>query len=392
MKKRVFCLLLTGLILIFAGCSGVDTAVSTTASTAAASSQPVSAATSAATTTAPETTHEETTAETTTEKAVSPINAVKITPSQSIRTLAQGLTVAEFSGDDGLSDFLSGGGASSDKGLTDFLVRQVLGGKAGLLFKGIKGGCSTLCVENENGGYLFGRNFDWHRCNGMIVVCRPSKGYRSVSTVNTDFVTSGSDFELSDDVLRFCALYAPLDGMNEAGVCVSVNMVYDSGASINQNSGKPDLTTSTAIRLILDRAASAKQAVELLRSYDLHASFGYTVHYAIADKSGYSVAVEYIGNKMYVTETRALTNFYVTPGPKYGVGSQKSVTRYENIMACYDENSEMTPAELRDTMALAAQKNVADYNTQWTAIFDTRAKTVTYFHRGNFKNGWTVSL
>ena len=134
------------------------------------------------------------------------------------------------------------------------------------------------------------------------------------------------------------------------------------------------------------------QAVELLRSYDLHASFGYTVHYAIADKSGYSVAVEYIGNKMYVTETRALTNFYVTPGPKYGVGSQKSVTRYENIMACYDENSEMTPAQLRDTMALAAQKNVADYNTQWTAIFDTRAKTVTYFHRGNFKNGWTVSL
>ena len=52
----------------------------------------------------------------------------------------------------------------------------------------------------------------------------------------------------------------------------------------------------------------------------------------------------------------------------------------------------MSPAELRDVMAAAAQKNVADYNTEWTAVFDMSAKTVTYFHRGSFAGGWTVTL
>ena len=385
MKKRIICLLLAGALLAFTGCSGRDETPSTTTATQTAAATTV-------TTTAPETTTEQTTTETTTAKESAPFNASKITATESIRTLSKGFKIAKFSGDDGLSDFLSGGGAASDDDLTNFLVREVLGGKAGMIFKGIKGGCSTLCVENTDGGYLFGRNFDWRRCNGMILVCHPSKGYRSVSTVNTDFMTSNTDFELSDDVLRFCALYTPLDGMNEKGVCVSVNMVYDSGASINQNNGRPDLTTSTAIRLILDRASTAKQAVELLRSYDLHASFGYVVHYAIADASGYSVAVEYIGNKMYVTETPALTNFYVTPGSKYGVGSQKSVTRYENMMAQYEKNKKMRPAELRDVMADASQNNVNDYSTEWTAIFNTRAKTVTYFHRGNFNNGYVIYL
>lgn len=388
MKKRALCLTLAVVTLAFAGCSGKDETPVTTAPV----STSTTAAASTALTTLPETATQQTTTETTTRKAEKPLNASTITATESIRALSNGFTIAKFSGDDGLSDFLAGGGASSDDGLTNFLVREVLGGKAGPLFRGIRGGCSTLCVENSGGGYLFGRNFDWHRCNGMILVCHPSKGYKSVSTVNTDFMTSSTNFELTDDVLRFCALYTPLDGMNEKGVCVSVNMVYDSGASINQNNGRPDLTTSTAIRLILDRAASAKQAVELLRAYDLHASFGYVIHYAIADASGYSVAVEYIGNKMYVTETPALTNFYVTPGSKYGVGSQKSVARYKNIMEQYEKNKTMTPAGLRDVMADAAQSNVNDYSTEWTVIFDTRAKTATYFHRGNFNKGYVLDF
>ena len=38
--------------------------------------------------------------------------------------------------------------------------------------------------------------------------------------------------------------------MNEKGLAVSVNMIRDN-ASINQNTDKPDLTTTTAVRLLL---------------------------------------------------------------------------------------------------------------------------------------------
>lgn len=44
------------------------------------------------------------------------------------------------------------------------------------------------------------------------------------------------------------ALYAPLDGMNEKGVAISVNMIQDS-AVIDQNTEKPDITTMCRTKL-----------------------------------------------------------------------------------------------------------------------------------------------
>lgn len=61
--------------------------------------------------------------------------------------------------------------------------------------------------------------------------------------------------------------------MNEAGLAVSVNMIQDS-ATIEQNTNKPDITTTTAIRLLLNKAANVEEALELLRQYDMHASMG----------------------------------------------------------------------------------------------------------------------
>ncbi len=78
-------------------------------------------------------------------------------------------------------------------------------------------------------------------------------------------------------------LYAPLDGMNEKGLAVSVNMIFD-GATILQNTGKPDITTTTAVRLPLNEAATVEEAIELLKKYDFHASMNFMVHLAIADR------------------------------------------------------------------------------------------------------------
>ena len=152
-------------------------------------------------------------------------------------------------------------------------------------------GCSTLSVENQDGGYLFGRNFDWNACNGLIVSARPEKGYFSVSTVNMDFIRAGGlDISrLPDSMQAFVSLYAPLDGMNEKGLAVSVNMIQDS-VSINQDTAKPDLTTTTAVRLLLDKAANVEEALELLRQYDFHSSMGMMVHLALADADGRNAA------------------------------------------------------------------------------------------------------
>lgn len=88
-----------------------------------------------------------------------------------------------------------------------------------------------------------------------------------------------------DEVKTLAALYAPLDGMNAAGLAVSVNMIQDS-AVIEQDTDKPDITTTTAIRLLLDKAGSVNEALKLLGQYDLHGSMGMMIHFAIADSTG----------------------------------------------------------------------------------------------------------
>ena len=183
--------------------------------------------------------------------------------------------------------FSPGGGASSDGEVVEYLANNLLSDlNLGDLLAGIFG-CSTIAVQSPEGDALFGRNFDWENCEAMVVESHPENGYASLSTVNMDFITQnvgGGMVGLAlnlDEVKTLAALYAPLDGINEAGLAVSVNMIQDS-AAIEQNTDKPDITTTTAIRLLLDQAGNVDEALELLGQYDLHGSMGMMVHFAIA--------------------------------------------------------------------------------------------------------------
>ena len=126
-------------------------------------------------------------------------------------------------------------------------------------------------------------------------------GYASISSVNLDFVLKrGAD--LPADKLAVAAAYAPLDGMNQKGLCVAVNLLPD-GMELMQSTGKPALTITTAIRLLLDQAATAEEALALLQSHDLCTTTGLTVHFLIADAAGRSVCAEFIHNILSVVES-----------------------------------------------------------------------------------------
>ena len=244
---------------------------------------------------------EETTMEEGKERGSRDENTVRITPTSEITEPETGLSIVRYEGDYGFDTFLEQGGAGSDTDVAAYITSQLA---QEIHMEGTPFGCSTLSVKNRNGGYLFGRNFDWNACKGLIVSVRPENGYASVSTVNMDFIRAGGlDLsQLPDQMQVIVSLHVPLDGMNEKGLAVSVNMIQDS-ASINQDTEKPDLTTTTAIRLLLDKAANVEEALELLRQYDFHSSMGMMVHLALADADGRSVAVEYVDHEMIVTET-----------------------------------------------------------------------------------------
>ena len=312
-----------------------------------------------------------------------------------ITELDGGFSAVRFDGDYSFDQFLEQGGAESDQDVLRFLTDNVFGKDYGLQMGGDTFGCSTISVKSTDGGYLFGRNFDWQTCDALVVTAYPKDGYASISTVNLDFIKQGAEFVsyfISDEVMSTAALYAPLDGMNEKGLCVSVNMIQDN-ATISQNTGKPDITTTTAIRLMLDKAATTEEALTLLQQYDLHASMNYMVHFAIADSEGNSVAVEYIDNEMIVTETPILTNFYLAEGEKNGVGTQQSHTRFVILTKTLEENSDMTVPEVRDVLDSVSKNNFNEYeSTEWSIVFDQSALTAIYYHRENYETGYPFQL
>lgn len=312
-----------------------------------------------------------------------------------VTELESGFSTVRFDGDDRFEAFLKQEGAASDREVLQFLTGTMLGSAEGLSFEGEAFGCSTISVENTDGGYYFGRNFDWNRCDAMMVVSHPSDGYASFSTVNVDFIRQGTGFAshfLSDEVLTVAALYAPLDGMNEKGLCVSVNMIQDTD-TISQDTGKPDITTTTAVRLLLNKAAFVDEAVELLEQYDFHASMGYMIHLAIADSTGKSVAVEYVDNEMNVIETPILTNFYLVEGEKNGVGTSQSHARFEILEQTLKEQPAMDNWQVRDALSSVSKGNFGEFeSTEWSVVFDQDALTAEYYHREDYSKSYAFAL
>ncbi len=322
-------------------------------------------------------------------------DAAAISPGYEIQELEKDFTAVRYDGDYGFDAFLLQGGAEKDRDILEFLTSYFLSSGTNLEINAQMFGCSTIHVPSEDGGFLFGRNFDWRGCKAMVVTAYPRNGYSSISTVNMDFIRQGVGMAASllpDEILTIGSLYAPLDGMNEKGLCVAVNMIQDSDG-INQDNGKPDITTTTAIRLMLDKATDTDEAVALLESYDLHASMNYMVHFAIADASGNSVVVEYINNEMVITKTPVLTNYYLAAGEKYGIGSQQSHTRFNMLTEMLEESPSMSPLDVRKALSSVSKDNFSGFeSTEWSIVFDQENLTACYYHRENYTDGYVFSI
>lgn len=301
-----------------------------------------------------------------------------ITAARSIEKLEDGLYTMEYNGDYGLDEFLEQGGAADDEALADYLVGYLSKGFYKIDSKVKTGdiGCSTLCLPNENGDILYGRNFDWEEGNVMLIHTRPKNGYESTATCLLDFLGFGDDYvpdsSMTARMQALAAIYVPLDGMNEKGLMVSDLMAGDDEVT-HQQTEKPDLTTTTAIRLLLDRAATVEEALELLSQYDMNSSIGSAHHLSIADASGRSIVVEYVNGEMLVKDTKVVTNHYLCDSEKQENGSEQSHIRFDRLQGVTGVNDESD--------MMAAMKSVAQMNfpqddpesyekTLWTIVYN----------------------
>lgn len=321
---------------------------------------------------------------------------IAIQPTAEINQIEDGFSAVRYDGDDGFEAYIAQGGASSDTEVVQFLTNKLIEG-ANLEFSENSFGCSTLSIKNNEGDALFGRNFDWNHCEALVVLSHPDNSYASISTVNMDFIRQGAQGAISlalqrDKVKTMAALYAPLDGMNEKGLSVSVNMIQDS-ETINQNTDKPDITTTTAIRLLLNKARNVEEGLQLLEEYDMHASMGMMVHFALVDRDGRSVVVEYINNEMVVIETPVVTNFYLAEGEKKGIGTAQSHERYNILIKRLEKTESMNQEDVRDALDSVSKDSFGEFeSTEWSIVFDQSKGIAQYYHRENYQKSYVFTI
>lgn len=295
-----------------------------------------------------------------------------------------GFYTMEYAGDYGFDDFLKAG-ASNDEELIAFVTKKLLKGLP-ITITGPDLNCTTFNAVTPDGEYIFGRNFDMDYSPGMMVHTKPNNGYESISMVNLAFLGYKDDNmpdKFANKILALAAPYVPLDGINEKGLAIGVLLLPDTPT--RQETKKVDINSTTAIRMLLDKAGTVDEAVAMLKQYDMHDSAGSCFHYQITDAMGNSAIVEYVNNQMHVlkpeTAYQACTNFYQTPGEKYNVGEGQD--RYNIVMTGLKEkNGVITVSDGMNLLKAARMIDTLDkktgilYNTQWSAIYNNNKKCV----------------
>ena len=116
---------------------------------------------------------------------------------------------------------------------------------------------SLLVCEGGKKGRLNGENYDFSQTNTAIVHTNPKGIHASISTIDLQFLGIKEETGITgikDKALLLAAPYIPLDGINDAGVACGIYMTYQGEPTTptGQNTDRPDITSTTLLRLILD--------------------------------------------------------------------------------------------------------------------------------------------
>ena len=260
---------------------------------------------------------------------------------------------------------------------------------------------SFQAAKAEGDGFRFGRNYDYFKNPTIVTVSHPRKGYASIAV--SDMSHFGYSLEkLPDSFIRslscLASIYAPVDGMNEKGLCTSIMALPKQAAQ--QDTERPNVGTTIIMRLWLDRCATVDEALDLLEKVDVchDAAVGSGYHYMVCDANGDAAVVEFDkddgwktmivrkeegANSMLVTNHLLSGKYYTTePDPAVGNPHSKSWWRYETAGAYLAEhNGILTLEQAQECLALVHWKDLVwdtgtVEDTQYSNVYDQTALTL----------------
>ena len=314
-----------------------------------------------------------------------------------------GVYEVNYAADYKLNDLLNQGGVTNEDELVQYILKVMLKGlPIKVPYEVPQLACSTFIAKTPEEGYIFGRNLDNQQTDLAVVKTAPKDGYKSVSVVNLSFLgyTLESTPEKITNRINMLALpYFPLDGVNEKGLAVGVLQIF--APATNQETENVDVDTTLAIRVLLDKAATVDEAVELLKGMDMHASAKGCYHLQIADAQGNSAIVEYPNNEITVLKKdgsyQCATNFYISdvdfdyePGgmDRYE-GMVKELTKKDGILTAEEGMGLLNTVSIKGT---DPDEEGRVYSTQWSSIYDLTNPALNICVDRDYENTYTYTV
>ena len=258
--------------------------------------------------------------------------------------------------------------------------------------------CTSFQAKQADGdGYWSGRNYDYYKNPTLVTISHPKKGYASIACSDMSHIGYGLDKlprKFLSRVNCLASIYAPVDGINEKGLCTSI-MALPKQAS-QQDTPRHDVGTTIIMRLWLDRCATVQEALALLETVDVRhdASVGSGYHYMVADAGGDCAVVEFDkedgwktmivrkadgANHMLVTNHLLSAKYYTTePDPAVGNPHSRSWWRYETAGAYLeDHNGVLTLDQAQECLSQVHWKDLVWDNgtvedTQYSNVYDQK--------------------
>lgn len=306
-------------------------------------------------------------------------------------------------------------------------------------------GCSAFTTWNETGEcFLTARNYDYRHTDpngaytGLNVAlhCAPEGKYKSIGIADAcwlglaggNYYAGVLDDGETDTSLAVLLPYLCVDGMNETGLTVSIlklDVKEGENAVDQREPGKTTIGHSVLARYILDSCATVEEAVALAREYNIRNTGGMDFHLFVTDATGASVVLEWRYNQLTVTDTNAVTNFYVgyddaVDRYKDGICTEKVVTlsntvreyhygyghgyhRLTGIVSALERyidftqeryKTMMTQAQAMKILSVAAQDpgTEATSMTQYSVIYNAQEASATLWLQQDYATAYRLTI
>ncbi|BBB32532.1 choloylglycine hydrolase [Thermotomaculum hydrothermale] len=244
----------------------------------------------------------------------------------------------------------------------------------------------SLIASKSNNGTIYGRNFDWYKAVPVVVVSHAIEGkrYASISLTDGVYLSVKGDCGLMDKINAAGAYISPFDGMNEKGLFISIALVKQE--KVPQDSKKETISSVLMVRKILDKAATVKEAIDIVNSYNIDFFPGPHVHFLIGDANGDGAIVEFTSKGVKVIEKKDpvfATNF--TFYDKAEDADLDSLCwRYKTIDEFFKQNEKADFNSMLSLLKSVAQIGDKAFVTKWGEKLTTQWSAV-YMPKGLLK-------